>query len=99
VENGEGVRYDYENEDGERVTGDGYVAKSNRGGVRIITGSGRWALLSIKRGGVVMECRRDGAAGKTRRVGSDAKVARDGTSATVEYEQRTGWQIDAQAEA
>jgi len=99
LENGEGVRYDYEAEDGERVAGDGYVAKSNTGGVRIITGSGRWALLTIKRGGAVFECRRDGAAGKSRRVGSDAKVARDGTSATVEYEQRTGWQIGNDAEA
>ena len=99
LENGEGVRYDYETVDGERVTGDGYVAKSNTGGVRIITGSGRWALLTIKRGGAVFECRRDGAAGKSRRVGSDAKVARDGTSATVEYEQRTGWQIGDDGEA
>lgn len=88
------VEYEYRSEKtGEPVTGEGVVAKSNRGGIRILKMSGR-SLLVVKFGGNVTRTHPDGGAlRRSPRVGEDATVEATGENKEIEYEQRGGWQL------
>jgi hypothetical protein len=83
---GDVVMYSYENQEGEVTQSEGVIAKSNRGGIRIIRpGGGRYPLVIINcYGGSIKEKKGNGATDYSRSIGVKAWVERTGETASVD---------------
>lgn len=97
LEKGRVIDVEYEDEDGETRSFSGPVAKSNRGGIRVLASSSRWGLRKVSTLGLVFRVRSDGASGKSRRVGRDATVDVTDETRDVEYVNREGWKLAGEA--
>lgn len=92
LDRGDVVRYEFEREDGEVRSGRGAIAKSNKGGIRILPENGK-RLLVVKYGFNVQSVNRDGGAARLRRSeGGNAEIEETGESVGIKYtDLRGGW--------
>lgn len=90
------VAYSYTTEEGDEVTGQATVCKSNLGGIRLLphVEEHRVAkrMLIVKDGHNVRSKNRDGGAARlTRSEGSGVSISPTGEEQGIKYVQHTGW--------
>lgn len=93
---GDVVTYSYTTEEGQEVSGQATVCKSNLGGIRLLphVEEHRVAkrMLIVKDGHNVRSKNRDGGGARlTRSEGSHVSITPTGEQAGIKYVQHTGW--------